>query len=205
MDIRTAYAILELREGAGEEEIKSAYRKLAQQNDPDQYQPGPQRENAERQMEQLNAAFDLLMSNLRTGGAPTGDQGAGAPPRADYRAIRQMINSGNVEQALSQLAAVPGGSGDAEWNFLMGSAYYYKGWVAQALPYFQEACRLAPGNPEYTAALRNLQNSQGGAMPGNPYGNQPPYGATTVGCSCCDMCAAMMCMDMCCGCGNGGC
>lgn len=42
-------------------------------------------------------------------------------------------------------------------------------------------------------------------MPGNPYGNNGMAGAQAVGCSCCDMCTAMMCMDMCCGCGRGGC
>ena len=45
----------------------------------------------------------------------------------------------------------------------------------------------------------------GGAMPGNPYGNNGMAGAQAVGCSCCDRCTAMMCMDMCCGCGRGGC
>lgn len=116
-----------------------------------------------------------------------------------------MINSGAVEQALAELNAIQGGANDAEWNFLVGSAYYYKGWVADALRYFHTACRLAPGNREYEAALRNLQNSAGGAMPGNPYGNNGMAGAQAVGCSCCDMCTAMMCMDMCCGCGRGGC
>ena len=210
MDIKTAYATLGLREGADGDEIKAAYRALAQKYDPDQYEAGPLHEDAERKMEELNAAFDLLMSNLRGGQPADGQQGpayggAAAGQNPSYRAIRQLINNGNVEQALQQLSAIPGGSGDAEWNFLMGSAYYYKGWVAQALTYFQEACRLAPGNAEYAAALRNLQNSQNGNMAGNPYGNQSPYGTTAVGCSCCDMCTAMMCMDMCCGCGRGGC
>ena len=58
---------------------------------------------------------------------------------------------------------------------------------------------------EYEAALRNLQNNAAGAMPGNPYGAQGPYGTQAVGCSCCDMCMAMACMDMCCSCGRGGC
>ena len=40
---------------------------------------------------------------------------------------------------------------------------------------------------------------------GNPYGAQGPYGTQAVGCSCCDMCMAMACMDMCCSCGRGGC
>ena len=189
-----AYKVLGLTEGATEEEIKTAYRALAQKYNPDNYEAGPLREEAEAKMTELNEAFDALMGAIRTGtpvnsrrtanaGEPEPDTGAAANGR--YRAIRQMINSGAVEQALAELNAIQGGANDAEWNFLVGSAYYYKGWVADALRYFQ--------------------NSAGGAMPGNPYGNNGMAGAQAVGCSCCDMCTAMMCMDMCCGCGRGGC
>ncbi|MFQ8832672.1 MAG: hypothetical protein ACLR7U_07260 [Ruthenibacterium lactatiformans] len=93
-------------------------------------------------MTELNEAFDALMGAIRTGtpvnsrrtanaGEPEPDTGAAANGR--YRAIRQMINSGAVEQALAELNAIQGGANDAEWNFLVGSAYYYKGWVADAL------------------------------------------------------------------------
>ncbi len=217
MDTKTAYATLGLREGAEEDEIKRAYRTLAQKYDPENYEAGPLREDAEKKMSELNDAFDTLIGLIRTGTAAQADsgpayqQGPGNQPpvnedrAAQYRIIRQMINSGDVDNALARLSSITNGAGDAEWNFLMGSAYYYKGWVAQALNYFQAACRLAPNNPEYAAALRNLQNSANGGMPGNPYGGTNPYGTQAVTCSCCDMCTAMMCMDMCCGCGRGGC
>lgn len=213
MNLQQAYAVLGLREGATEEEIKNAYRALAQQYNPEQSTDESDRARAQEKMNELNEAFDMLMSCLRTGNcgqqAETGPTFDASEPagqnNAQYRIIRQMINSGDVDNALARLNAIPNGSADAEWNFLMGSAYYYKGWLAQALSYFQIACRLAPGNPEYAAALRNLQNSANGAMPGNPYGNQSPYGAQAVSCSCCDMCMAMMCMDACCSCGGMGC
>lgn len=202
-----AYQVLGLAEGASEEEIKAAYRALAQKYDPNRYEAGPLREEAEAKMAELNQAFDALMGAIRTGepvrrSQPEPDPGASANGR--YRAVRQMIGRGAVDEALAELNAMHGGANDAEWNFLVGSAYYYKGWVADALRYFQTACRLAPGNREYEAALRNLQNSAGGAMPGSPYGANPG-GAQAIGCSCCDMCTAMMCMDLCCSCGRGGC
>lgn len=205
-----AYKVLGLTEGASEEEIKAAYRALAQKYNPDNYEAGPLRDEAAAKMNELNEAFDTLMSAIRTGTKPNNTAGAyepdpGAAANGRYRAIRQMINSGAVEQALMELNSIQGGANDAEWNFLVGSAYYYKGWVADALRYFQTACRLAPGNREYEAALRNLQNSAGGAMPGNPYAANGMAGTNAVGCSCCDMCTAMICMDMCCNCGQGGC
>ena len=66
-------------------------------------------------MTELNEAFDALMGAIRTGtpvnsrrtanaGEPEPDTGAAANGR--YRAIRQMINSGAVEQALAELNAI---------------------------------------------------------------------------------------------------
>lgn len=151
-----AYKVLGLTEGATEEEIKTAYRALAQKYNPDNYEAGPLREEAEAKMTELNEAFDALMGAIRTGtpvnsrraanaGEPEPDTGAAANGR--YRAIRQMINSGAVEQALAELNAIQGGANDAEWNFLVGSAYYYKGWVADALRYLDGVppCSGQPG------------------------------------------------------------
>ena len=42
-----AYKVLGLTEGATEEEIKTAYRALAQKYNPDNYEAGPLREEAE--------------------------------------------------------------------------------------------------------------------------------------------------------------
>ena len=205
MDTNNAYRVLGLAPGASEDEVKATYRALAQQYAPESKPEGAERREAEARMAELNDAFDTLISVLRTG-VNTQQAAQGSPDRAAaYRAIRQMIDSGNVDGALAQLGAMTGGANDAEWNFLMGSAYYYKGWLAEAMRYFEAACRLAPNNREYEAALRNLQNNAAGAMPGNPYGAQGPYGTQAVGCSCCDMCMAMACMDMCCSCGRGGC
>ena len=117
-----AYKVLGLTEGATEEEIKTAYRALAQKYNPDNYEAGPLREEAEAKMTELNEAFDALMGAIRTGtpvnsrrtanaGEPEPDTGAAANGR--YRAIRQMINSGAVEQALAELNAIQGGANDA--------------------------------------------------------------------------------------------
>ncbi len=219
-----AYKILGLEPGAGEDEVKAAYRALAQKYSPENYEAGPLREDAERKMNELNQAFDQIMSQLRMGPdvqpaqqEPPAYEAKGTaayeqqPPRtsgqgADFsQSIRNLIRQGRLDEALSILQGQPPEARDAEWNFLMGSAYYYKGWLSQALAFFQEACRLAPSNREYAAALHNLQSSASGQMPGNPYANAGGAQVNTVGCSCCDMCTAMMCMDMCCGCGGNGC
>lgn len=201
MDKSTAYRVLGLPEGAGEDQVKAAYKTLAQKYNTDNYDAGPLRDEAEQKMNELNQAFDLLMSYLRTGGSPVDTtrpvNASTPPPTGQYAAIRNLINAGRVDEALAELSAIPNGAGNAEWNFLMGSAYYYKGWLDQALLYFQQAVRLEPGNREYEAALRNLQGSQQGNQQGNPYAGQGSQ-AQALGCAC-DTCTLMCCMDACCG------
>ncbi|MEG0178561.1 MAG: J domain-containing protein [Oscillospiraceae bacterium] len=196
-----AHKILGVSSTATPEEIKTAYRALAQKYNIDNYEAGPLRDDAKAKMDEVNAAFDELMGNLRTGAVNDYSQSSGNPSYSD---IRDMINKGDVENALVKLNAMPSGSENAEWNFLVGSAYYYKGWLSDASRYFTEACRLEPNNREYRAAMNNMTNSQNGNMRGNPYGNTS-YGPRAAGCSCCDICTTMACMDMCCNCGGGGC
>ena len=197
MTRQDAYATLGLRDGAGEDEIKAAYRRLAQQAQADGGGTP-----SEARMNELNAAFDLLMGSLRTDGSDA--QTGQTDNRALFSEIRLMIQNGQADAALQRLNRVPGGAEIAEWNFLVGSAYYYKGWVNEALRYFDTACRLEPGNREYSAALNNLRARAGGGMSGNPfYGNDAGYGQQAVSCSCCDMCMMWMCMDALCSCGRG--
>lgn len=206
-----AYEILGVQPNATEEEVKNAYRKLAQKYSGPEYEESPMKEQAEAEMEKINAAFDEIMANLRAGQQGTVDndfqaksqQGQTGGTVGKWAEIRGLINAGRVDEAMAQLNAIPNGAAQAEWNFLMGSAFYYKGWMNEAFQYFSAACRLAPGNREYEAALRNLQNAQSGRMPGNPYGSYGAPGGQAMSCSCCDICAAWMCMDACCSCCGG--
>ncbi len=203
MDRSKAYEILGITSNAGEEEVKLAYKDLARKYDVDNYEAGPLREEAVRKMNEINEAFDILMSYLRTGQENTSQnvsQGA-YDMVGEFPDIRQLINTGRVDEALSALEALANMEGNAEWNFLMGSVYYYKGWLDKAHQYFENAVSLAPGNREYEAALRNLQNSSQGEMPGNPY-VKTDGGATALNCAC-NTCALMCCLDACCGMGSG--
>ncbi len=216
MDKSTAFDILGLLPSASEEEVKTAYRTLAQKYSPDNYDAGPLREEAETKMNEINEAFDTLMSLMRAGttveatrgpapgsGASFGGETASAQTPGSYPQIRSLINAGRVDDALAGLTSVQSGANDAEWNFLMGSAYYYKGWLDQSLYYFQAAVRLDPSNAEYSAALRNLQGNAAGEMPGSPFAGGDNTGQA-MNCAC-NTCGMICCMDACCSMGRGCC
>ena len=204
MDRSKAYSLLGLAPGAGEDDVKAAYRALAQKYNLDNYEAGPLRDDASAKMEEINEAFDTLMSLLRAGTPEEATRATSSSATGqavgNYPQIRSMINTGRVDEALAQLTGAQDAD-NAEWNFLMGSAYYYKGWLDQALYYFQAAVRIAPGNREYEAALRNLQGNANGRMQGNPYGASGS-GDAAMNCAC-NTCGLICCMDACCGMGRG--
>ena len=61
--MRDPYEILELKKGANKDDVKRAYKKLAKQYHPDQYDDNPLRILAEDKMREINEAYDYLMKS----------------------------------------------------------------------------------------------------------------------------------------------
>ena len=81
---------------------------------------------------------------------------------------------------------------DAEWNYLMGSVCWRKGWMDEASRYFRTAASMQPNNVEYRNAVNYMnQNGQGYYNP-NFTGSQMTQ---TDMCNCCE--SAIM-ADCCC-------
>ena len=177
------YKVLGVREGASQEEIKAAYKELAKKYHPDKYVNNPLGDLAAEKMKEINEAYDFLMKN---GGGSTG-----AGNSANYAAIRNHINSGNIGEAERMLNQI--NIRDAEWNYLMGTVMMRKGWYDSAYQYLLHATQMAPGNPEYRNAFNNISRS------GNMYrnmGTNQGYGAG--GMDTCDCCSNLICADCCC-------
>jgi len=188
------YSILGIPSTATDEEVKKAYREMVRKYHPDNYHNNPLSDLAQEKMKEVNEAYNNIMS-LREGGGGyrpgTGDPGASSgSPEGDK--VRAAINSGAIDLAEELLRNFP--ARNAEWNFLMGSTCYRKGWLDDAYRYFQAAVSMEPNNQEYRQAFTFM--SQGGQAY-RPYGHSPVQAQS---CDACDCCAAMMCVNLCCRC-----
>ena len=201
------YSVLGISQNASESDVKKAYRELARKYHPDNYHDNPLADLAQEKMKEINEAYNTILRSRENGGTGTNQNGGfnnrnGFNPGGGYSTprgseegnrVRAAINSGDLgyaEELLAQYSVR-----NAEWNFLMGSVCYRKGWLDDAMNYFRNAVSMEPGNSEYNQALAYMR--QGGAAY-NPYGRSTP---STGQCDACDICSAMLCLNMCCRCG----
>ena len=197
------YQVLGISPNATDDEVKNAYRQLARKYHPDNYVDNPLADLATEKMKEINEAYDEIQRRRRGGGQSQGyGQGYGgqqsygqsqyAPP-SQLDDIRQMIQNGRLPEAEELLEGIPQQRRDGEWNYLMGSIYYSKGWLDTAINYYVAACRLSPNNLEYRGAYQRLMQQR-------QYGAYPSAEA-----SCCQTCATIYCCSSCCNCMGGGC
>ena len=187
------YRILGLEPGADEEAVKQAYRRLAYQYNPDNCTDYRDREYYRTKMEQINRAFDEIMNNLRTGKG-----GYGNSDRDEfYIYIRRLIQNGEYDRAINQLSAY-NNEFEAEWQFLMGIALYYGGYISQSFPYFEKAAQMEPSNKEYNATFSRMRQNRQGNIYSSPYSNEQTYQMGGFCCDPCTVCQCLICMDCCC-------
>ncbi len=186
------YTVLGVSRNASDEEVKKAYRELARKYHPDNYVNNPLADLAQEKMKEINEAYDLI-TRERAGGAAAQSQYTGQTSRSGnstgpYNDARAAINSGDLNRAEMILGSIT--DRGAEWNFLMGSLSYRRGWMDEAARYFQTAVNMDPSNPEYRQALNYLNNAA-----------QQPYRSAGGGmqdADPCTICGNLMVADCCC-------
>ncbi|MCR1898377.1 DnaJ domain-containing protein [Irregularibacter muris] len=201
--MRNPYEVLGVREGAGEEEIKVAYKKLVKKYHPDQYANNPLSDLAEEKLKEINEAYDSLMKNRGSNSyqnqdyhnAYQGQYNSNNPPY-EFIQIREMILRGELYQAEKKLESIR--TQDGEWHFLRGVIYLRKGWYDQAYQHIQLAVNTDPSNQEYRSVLDNLRNQNTAYR---NMGTGRGYHQNDL----CDMCSFLICTDCCCEAMGGDC
>ena len=193
------YQTLGVAETASDEEIKKAYRELARKYHPDNYHDNPLADLAQEKMKEINAAYEEINRRRSAGGSGHGGgQAAGygggyGSYQQSYRQqsgssvlqqVRIAIQTGNLTRAEALLANYT--DHNAEWNFLRGAVCYRRGWMDEAKRYYETACQMDPGNPEYRQALEFMKT--GTQRSYRPGGGQ--FGT--------DLCGGNICLPLCC-------
>lgn len=199
--MKDPYSVLGVSPNASDEEIKKAYRELARKYHPDSYQNNPLSELAQEKMKEINEAYDAILkargtgssSGSRYGGQRGGGYGGSGSQTGPYAEIRTAINSGNLSMAENMLNNITDRT--AEWYFLMGSVCYRRGWLDEAMHYYQTAVSMDPGNPEYRQALQFMQ--RGGGF------YRPVRYQRTTDMDACNCCTSLLAADCCCECLGG--
>ncbi len=208
--MKDPYEILGVQRGAGEDQIKSAYRALAKKYHPDNYAGSPLQELANEKMQEINEAYDTIMSgDSQNSGAGSYSYNYGYSNAyntagssgyyngsTDYTYVRNLISSGRFDDAEILLEKMPQNQRDAEWYFLKGKINFNRGWVDQAYSYFSTAYSMDSSNPEYRNAYENMQSQRNGGF---------RRAKNTDDGDCMGLCCKLWCLDTFCECMGGDC
>ena len=196
--MKDPYKVLGVEPSATDEQIKDAYRALVKKYHPDKFADSDLAELANEKMKEVNAAYDEIQK-MRSGGnqnrnARSGGYNPGSSSSSEFYArVRQLINMGNIYEAEQILHTTPQETRNAEWNYLYACVLIKKGQYVDAQRFLDIACSMDPYNQEYRNAKEQLHRQANGYG-----GNYAPQ--QNIGCSCCDICAGLMCLDCLCGC-----
>lgn len=203
------YKVLQVSPEASDEEIKAAYREMARKYHPDNYTGNPLSDLATEKMQEINEAYDQITAMRQAGGgrSKAGHTGGGyAGTTSQFADIRRLVASRRITEAEELLDGVPQARRDAEWHFLKGTVQQLRGWLDDAYRNYAAACDMDPQNPEYKNAFSQLNWQRQHARPyAGGFGDSFGRPVQSAGCSICDICATLYCMDCMCDCFRGGC
>ncbi len=195
--MRDPYEVLGVPRGATKEQVKAAYRELAKKYHPDNYIDSPLAESANKKMQDLNEAYDAIISGNPYSSGSSSSSSSGGNGYNSYQQVREMMRLGRLDAAEQLLENMSPNTRDAQWYYLKGQINYQRGWTDQAYTYFASAYNMQPNNAEYRHAYENLSAQRTGGFRTNGRHNQ---GSDCDGCS---ICQGLICADCCCECFGG--
>ncbi len=216
------YEVLGVPRTATEDEIKSAYRRLAKQYHPDLH-PGDAA--CEKKMNEINAAYDAIKNpqtqqqsdrstNTYGGQSDYDPFGFGFDPfgygyqetyynqtqyeardSSEMQSALHYINAGAYQEALHVLSTIPERDRNAKWYYCSARANYGQGNRVAAMEHIRRATQMEPDNPDYQ---RFYQIVQSGGKMYTDRGARHGFQTQRSG-ACYPICLAWCAMNFCCG------
>lgn len=197
--MRDPYEVLGVPRSATQEQVKAAYRELAKKYHPDRFVDSPLAENANKRMQEINEAYDAIISGNKNGSSYSGPGYSGEYSFNVYQQVRAFMQQNKLQEAETVLENMDRNTRDAQWYYLKGQINYKRGWTDQAYSYFSMAYKMEPSNAEYRHAYENMSAQRSGGF----RTAQRQNSHTSSNCDGCDLCSGLLCADCCCECCGG--
>lgn len=154
--MKDPYSILGIRRDASENEIKSAYKKLAKKYHPDVM---GNNEDSERKMQEINAAYDSIMKEKNDYNPFRQESGfTNEEDDLEYRAAYNYIRYHRFTEALNALSGIK--NRGAKYYYLTAVAYAGLDDLQNARINAEYALKLEPNNLEYQNLVAHLQRGR---------------------------------------------
>lgn len=196
--MRDPYEVLGVPRSATQEQVKAAYRELAKKYHPDRFIDSPLAENANKKMQEINEAYDAIISGNRDGGSYSGP-GYSSGSHNTYQKVKLFMQQNKLQEAENLLESMDSSLRDGQWYYLKGQINYKRGWTDQAYTYFTMAYKMDPSNAEYRHAYENMNAQRNGGF--RTAENRNSHSSSN--CDGCDICSGLLCADCCCECCGG--
>lgn len=167
--VKSHYDVLGVLHNATAEQIRSRFLDLARQRHPDRFQ-GPEKERAEREFQEITAAFNLLTDpekrrqhDMDLARPVVSKQGADPTQLARVymqRGIKAYKESNYLEAADNFDRATKAQKDNAKaWHHLALACSHQRRWLSRAIAAISRACELEPMNAGYLKLAGRLFES----------------------------------------------
>ncbi len=198
--MKDPYEVLGIPRSATQEQVKAAYRELAKKYHPDRFINSPLAENANKKMQEINEAYDAIISENKDNSSYASQGYSGKYSYNTFQQVKNLIQQNRLQEAEEALERMDRNFRDAQWYYLKGQINYKRGWTDQAYTYFSMAYKMNPSNAEYQHAYENMSAQRSGGFRTAQGRNSH---TSRNGCDGCDICQGLICADCCCECMGG--